>query len=290
MRARGEYSDLFLDDEKKIPFPPIEQLTETLTAEAIRWIEDHADEPFFLYLAHPMPHGPAAASERFRGQSEGGVYGDAVETIDWSTGEILKTLERLKLARQTVVIYTSDNGADPAADWGVDGDWFGSNAPFRGKKQQGWEGGLRVPCIAWGPGRIPAGTVCDQVATVMDILPTFARLGGAAVPDDRVIDGHDIRPLLFGEPAASSPYDAFIYHVRFGKIAGIRKDGWKLLIDVDARTWSHRGTALYNLEQDVAERHNMAAAHPEVVERLQAQLERFQRHLNQTSRPVGRLP
>jgi arylsulfatase A-like enzyme len=290
MRARGKYSDLFFNGEEKVPFPPIEQLTETLTAEAIRWIEEHAAEPFFLYLAHPMPHGPAAASERFCGQSEGGVYGDALETIVWSTGEILRTLERLKLARKTVVIYTSDNGADPTADWGVDADWFGSNAPLRGKKQQGWEGGVRVPCIAWGPGRVPSGEVCDELATVMDILPTFARLAGAAVPDDRVIDGHDIRPLLFGEPGASSPYDVFIYHVRFGKVAGIRMDDWKLLIDVDARTWRHRGTALYNLERDVAERHNVAAAHPEVVESLKAQLERFKRDLSEMSRPVGELP
>jgi len=290
MRARGEYSDLFLDGEEKVPFPPIARLTETLTAKAIRWIEDHADEPFFLYLAHPMPHGPAAASARFRGQSEGGVYGDAVETIDWSTGEILRTLDRLELARKTIVVYTSDNGADPAADWGVDDDWFGSNAPLRGKKQQAWEGGLRVPCIAWGPGRVPAGTVCDEVATVMDFLPTFARLAGAVVPDDRVIDGHDIRPLLFGEPGASSPYDALIYHVRFGKIAGIRMGDWKLLVDVDARTWRHRGTALYDLKHDVAERHDVATAHPEVVERLKARLERFDRDLGRTSRPVGELP
>ena len=290
MRSRGKYSDLFLDDERIIPFPPDDKLTETLTNEAVRWIESHADEPFFLYLAHPMPHGPVAVSNRFRDRSDGGVYGDAVEAIDWSTGEILKTLERLNLTRKTIVIYTSDNGADPTGSWGVDADWFGSNAPFRGKKQQGWEGGLRVPCIAWGPGRIPAGHVCDEVATVMDVLPTFAGLAGAAVPDDRVIDGHDIRPLLSGNPEAASPYEAFIYHVRFGKIAGIRMDDWKLLIDVNAQTWRHRGMALYNLRHDQSEQHNVVDMHPDVVQSLKTRLDRFRQQLTQTSRPPGQLP
>jgi len=290
MRDRGKFSDLFLNDERKIPFPPVDQLTEILTAEAVRWIEAHAGEPFFLYLAHAMPHGPAAASERFRGRSAGGVYGDAVETIDWSTGEILGALERLKLTRKTLVLFASDNGADPTADWGAAGDWFGSNAPLRGKKQQAWEGGLRVPCIARWPGRVPAGTVCEEVTTVMDILPTFARLAGATPPDDRVIDGHDIRPLLFGEPGASSPYDAFIYHVRFGRIAGVRSGDWKLLLDVDARTWRHRGTSLYNLRRDLSEQRNVANAHPDVVERLTNRLERFRLELNKTSRPAGSLP
>jgi arylsulfatase A-like enzyme len=259
-----------------------------LTQEAIQWIEAHRAEPFFLYLTHPMPHGPVAASERFRGKSDAGLYGDSVEEIDWSTGRIIETLKRLDLEKNTLVIYTSDNGADPRADWGVRAPFFGSNKPLRGKKQEGWEGGLRVPCVAWWPGRIPAGTVCDQVATVMDFLPTFAALAGAKVPDDRVIDGHDIRPLLFGEDDAQSPYDAFIYHVRFGKVAGIRMGDWKLLVDVDALTFRHKGPSLYNLKQDVAERHNIAAKHPEIVEKLKARLDAFRRELRETTRPVGK--
>jgi arylsulfatase A len=290
MRTRGKYSDLFLNGEEKIPFPSIKELTEELTAEAIKWIEKHDNEPFFLFLSHPMPHGPVASSARFHGQSGGGPYGDAVETIDWSTGQILKTLKKLKIDRKTFVFFTSDNGADPSAHWGVDADWFGSNSPLRGKKQQAWEGGLRVPFIAWSPERIPPGSVCHELATVMDVLPTFASLGGASVPTDRVIDGHDIRPLLFGEKDAISPYDAFIYHVRFGKVAGIRMGSWKFLVDVDAQTWRHKGSALYNLAIDPAERNNVINSHPEVAKKLKARLEQFKDELSRSSRPVGMLP
>lgn len=294
MRERGEFSDLFLRNEQRVPFPPIEELTETLTAEAVRWIKAHRDRPFFLYLAHPMPHGPVAASKRFRGKSAGGLYGDAVETIDWSTGEILRTLRELKLDRKTIVVFTSDNG--PAAgDWGTSATWFGSSGPFRGHKQQAWEGGLRVPCVVWGPGRVPADSVCRELATVMDFLPTFAAMAGARLPagrvtdgeNTRVIDGKDIRGLLSGEPGAKSPYDAFIYHARFGKRAGIRVGDWKLLIGVDARTWRHRGVALYNLATDPAEQHNVAKQHPDKVRRLQHRLEAFERELKRNRREAG---
>jgi len=287
MRERGEYSDLFLRNETKVPFPPNGELTENLTAEAVRWIKAHRKEPFFLYLAHPMPHGPVAASERFRDTSEGGLYGDAVETIDWSTGEVLRTLRDLHLERQTVVLFASDNGAD-RSDWGADADWFGSNAPLRGGKHHAWEGGVRSPCVAWGPGRVPAGAVCHELATVMDVLPTFAALAGAHLPTDRVIDGHDIRDLLFGKPTARSPYDAFVYHVRFGKRAGIRVGDWKLLVPCQAGPWRHRGTALYNLKSDPGEQQNVAEQQPEKVKELQARLAAFERGLKKTARPVGK--
>jgi len=287
MRKRGRYSDLFLRNETRVPFPPDEQLTQELTAEALEWIKSNREQPFFLYLSHPMPHGPVAASEKFRGQSQGGVYGDAVETIDWSTGEILQTLRELQLDQDTIVVFTSDNGADDG-NWGVPANWFGSNAPLRGKKQQAWEGGLRVPCIAWGPGHLPSQVVLRELTSVMDFLPTFSAMAGAKLPEDRVIDGKDIRSLLMGETNAQSPYDAFIYHARFGKRAGIRMGKWKLLVDVDATTWHHQGSALYDLSADPGETSNLAKEHPEVVKRLRRRLDKFEQDLETNYREPGR--
>ena len=278
MRKKGKFSDLFLRNEEVVPFPPIEDLTEVLTAEAVEWISANKDNPFFLFLSYPMPHGPVAASKRFKGKSAGGLYGDAVETIDWSTGEILKTIDDLGLGQDTVVIFTSDNGADTNA-WGTEARWFGSNAPFRGKKQQGWEGGLRVPCVMWRPGQIPAGSVCFELATVMDFLPTFGAMAGAELPKGRVIDGKDITSLMLGEKDAKTPYDAFVYHVRFGKRSGVRMGDWKLIVDVDAKTWKHKGTALYNLKKDAGETRNCAAEHPKIVAKLRDRLDAFERDL-----------
>jgi arylsulfatase A-like enzyme len=288
MRKKGEYTDLFLRNEEKVPFPPIENLTEVLTAEAVRWIGANKDQPFFLFVSHPMPHGPVAASKRFRGKSAGGLYGDAVETIDWSTGQIIKTINDQGLRQNTVIVFTSDNGACNHP-WGTKATWYGSNAPFRGKKQQVWEGGLRVPCVMWGPGRIPAGLVCSELTTVMDFLPTFGAMAGAELPADRVIDGKDIRALLAGKPAAKSPYDAFIYHARFGKRAGIRVGDWKLLVDCNAKTWRHQGEALYDLRSDPGEARNVARQHPDRVKELKVQLEAFEQELSQNTRPAGRL-
>ncbi len=288
MRKKGEFSDLFLREEEEVPFPLIEDLTEVLTAEAVQWIRANKDRPFLLFLAHPMPHGPVAASGRFRGKSAGGLYGDAVETIDWSTGEIIKTVIELGLSQDTIVVFTSDNGAC-TNPWGTKATWFGSNAPFRGKKQQGWEGGLRIPCVMWGPGRIPAGSICSELATVMDFLPTFGAMAGAELPKDRVIDGKDITSLMLGENDAKTPYDAFVYHVRFGKRSGVRMGDWKLIADVDARTWKHKGTALYNLKQDPGETKNRAAQYPDKVKELKARLKTFEKELSQTTRTQGTL-
>ena len=288
MRDRGEFSDLFLKNEQRVPFPPIEELTEVLTEDAVRWIRANSKQQFFLLLAHPMPHGPVAASARFRGRSEGGLYGDAVEAIDWSTEKILNTLRQEKLDQNTIVLFTSDNGACTNS-WDAEATWFGSNAPFRGKKQQVWEGGVRFPCVAWGPGRIPAGSVCRELATVMDFLPTFAAMAGADLPTDRTIDGKDIRDLLSGVPNAKTPYDAFIYHARFAKLSGVRMGDWKLLIDVDARTWVHQRDALYNLKSDPGEKRNVATRHPERVKKLKRRLARFEQELKKNSRPVGDL-
>ncbi|HUT12670.1 MAG TPA: sulfatase, partial [Thermoguttaceae bacterium] len=188
-------------DEKVIETEPDQsQLTPRYTAEAIEFITAHKDEPFFLYLPHTFPHVPLYASERFKGKSANGPFGDAVEEIDWSTGEILGAIEQLGIDSRTLVIFTSDNGAQNGPG--------GSNAPLRGFKGSTWEGGMREPCIMRWPGKIPAGTTCRELAGTLDLMPTLAKLAGTSAPADRIIDGKDIRPLLFGEEGARSPREA----------------------------------------------------------------------------------
>lgn len=241
-------------------------LTQRYTDEAVAFIEAHVDTPFFLYLPHAMPHNPTAASDAFRGQSRNGRYGDAIEEIDFSVGSIKKTVERLGIAQRTLIFFTSDNGA--AARWG------GSNAPLRGFKGSTMEGGQRVPAIAWWPGRIPAGTVSDELTSTMDILPTLAALVGTTSPDDRVIDGHDIRPILFGEPNASSPYDVFFYYAK-DQLQAVRAGRWKLHLSHEEKyNEIHRHAMvpgrllLVDLDADISENTNLADARPDVVDRL----------------------
>ncbi len=260
--------------------PDQTQLTRRYTEEAVRFIEQHADEPFFLYLAHTFVHVPLWASERFVGTTERGLYGDVMAEIDWSVGEILSTLERLRLDDRTLVAFTSDNGP-----WLVFGNHAGSAGPFREGKATTFEGGHRVPGIFRWPRRIPAGRTSDELATGMDFLPTFARLAGAAVPDDRVIDGHDIWPLLAGEPDAPSPYVRFFYY-RGGQLQAVRSGTWKLHVPhayptleggvagqdgaVGRYERGEIGVALFDLEADPGETRDVADAHPDVVQRLLA--------------------
>ncbi|MCP5110046.1 MAG: sulfatase-like hydrolase/transferase, partial [bacterium] len=188
----------------------LEDLTQRYTREALGFIREHKDEPFFLYVAHTMPHVVLAASEPFRGRSDRGLYGDVIEELDASTGEIVKLLRELGLDQKTIVVYTSDNGP-----WNNHPKYrdslrenAGSAGPLRGGKASTWEGGIRVPCVVWGPGYVPGGAVSGEVATTMDLLPTFIDLAGAQLPADRVIDGKSIRGLMTGEPGAKSPHEA----------------------------------------------------------------------------------
>jgi arylsulfatase A-like enzyme len=176
------------------------------TEEALAFINKHKSQPFFLYFAHAMPHTPLAASSKFRGKSKRGPFGDAVEEIDWSVGQILDTLRQLKLDTRTLVVFTSDNGP-----WHLRGEKGGSATPLRGGKGSTYEGGMREPCVMWWPGTILSGTACHEVASTMDFLPTFAAVAGAKAPTDRKLDGHDIRPLLTDENA-KSPWSAFYYY------------------------------------------------------------------------------
>jgi len=245
-------------------------LTRRYTEEAQRFIEASRDKPFFLYLPHAMPGSTAApfASERFRGKSANGPYGDSVEELDWSTGEILATLKRLGLDEQTLIVWTSDNGAvrhTPPQ---------GSNAPLRGWGYTTDEGGMRVPCIVRWPSRVRAGATCDELCTTMDLLPTFARLGGTGIlPVPR--DGKDIWPLLSGEDGAKSPYDAFFYYY-LGQLQAVRSGHWKLYLPLDKKWVSFGGQTrpapaeLYDLKADIGEKSHLAAQQPDVVARLLA--------------------
>ncbi len=252
-------------DEQVIETEPDQgQLTPRYTEEALRFIRANRKGPFFLYFPHTFPHAPLNASPRFRGKSVNGLYGDAVEEIDWSTGRILDTLAELDIDDRTLVIFTSDNGA--AKPFG------GSNLPLRGFKATTWEGGMRVPCVMRWPGRIPAGKQCNELVTSMDLLPTFTKLAGGTIPSDRIIDGKDVWPLISGQAGAKSPHEAFYYYF-MGQLAALRSGQWKLHI---TRRQGREKVAtkipleLYDLDNDVAEQHNVAQQHPEVVKRLLA--------------------
>ncbi|NQV32314.1 MAG: sulfatase [Phycisphaeraceae bacterium] len=253
----------------------MDNLTGDYTQEAIRFMTEHKDEPFFLYLAHNMPHVPLGASKAFRGKSEGGLYGDVIEELDWSMGQILDTLNDLGLDEETLVVFTSDNG--PWIEAYLQG-YYGSAFPLRGSKMKSWEGGPRVPCIVRWPGHVPAGRICDEIATTMDILPTFAKLAGVSLPEDRGIDGKDIFPLISGR-AKKGPHDRYLFYC-YTHLQGVRSGRWKLVLPRPAKPgwmswWARmidevKEVQLFDLDSDMGETTNLAQAHPEVVERLTA--------------------
>jgi len=276
---------VLLRDEKVIEHPTDQAtLTERYTAEAVKFITANRDRPFFLYLPHTFPHEPLYVSERFKGKSKGGLFGDVVECIDWSCGEILAAIKQAGIDEQTLVIFTSDNG--PAGH---------PAPPLRGGKGSTWEGGMRVPFIARWPGKVPAGAACAEQASVMDILPTFARLAGARLPTDRVIDGKDIGPLVSGRPGARSPHEAFFYYSAYGDLSAVRSGHWKLHIKTPASRASAKEKeppavpGLYDLSADVGEQTNVAAEHPDVVEQLTKMAAEFDAQLEKDARPAGQV-
>jgi len=274
---------------EEVVVPAVESwddITQDYTREAVDFIGRHRDRPFFLYLAHNMPHIPLGASERFKGKSAGGPFGDAVEEIDWSCGEILKTLRELGLAENTLVVFTSDNGPwvettkgmEPDGALFIPRDHSGNADPLRGYKMLTWEGGLRVPCLAWWPGKIPAGATSDAITSTIDLLPTFATLAGGKLPADRILDGRDLGALLRDPANTASPHEAFYYYC-FTHLQAVRSGKWKFVRKRPAHPpwvgFSGRfaGNAvdelsLYDLENDIGESTNVAAEHPEVLARL----------------------
>ena len=279
-----------LRDHEIVEYPADQTtLTERYTAEAVRFITANKDKPFFLYLPHTFPHVPLFASPPFKGKSARGLYGDVIEAIDWSVGQILATLKKLGLDEHTLVLFTSDNG--PWLSKGANG---GCALPLRGGKFTVWEGGMREPTLARWPGRIPAGAVCSEVATTLDVLPTLAKLAGAAAPTDRIIDGKDIWPLLSGQKGARSPHEAFFFF-RGNGLQAVRSGKWKLHMPGAERPGGNKKAKpkpvpaqLYDLGADIGESKDVAAQHPDVVERLVALCKKFQAHVNETRRPPGK--
>jgi arylsulfatase A len=252
---------------------PVDQttLTQRYTAEAVRLIRDNKGKPFFLYLPHTMPHVPLHVAPEFKGRTKT-LFGDVIEELDWSVGEVLKTVKECGIDKKTMVIFTTDNGAHQ-----------GSAAPLRGRKATMYEGGFRVPCIVRWPGKVPAGAVTDEMAATVDMLPTLAGIAGGDAPKDRPIDGKDIRPLLFGSPGAKTPHEHYLFPHSLG---AMRSGNWKFYPwpeGADAKKKNApkqppEGTPkaqLYDLAQDLSETKNVAAQHPDVVARLAAVYERL---------------
>lgn len=268
-----------LRDEKVVEAPAVQdKLTELYTEEAIKFISASKDKPFFLYIPHTAVHVPIHPGKNFEGKSANGRYGDWVEEVDWSVGQVLKTLRDLKLDSNTMVIFTSDNG--PWLQYGKQG---GVAGPLRGGKGTCWEGGVREPTIAWWPGRIPAGTSCDATMSEIDVLPTLVKLAGGEVPADRKIDGMDVWPLLSGK-SKESPHEALFYFSG-NQLAAVRSGPWKLMIQPGGKGKGKNaasqpvkkatGPELYNLDRDIGETTNVADKNPEVVKRLQEHVARM---------------
>jgi arylsulfatase A-like enzyme len=246
-----------------------DRLTERYTDEAVKFIRDHKDGPFFLYLAHTAVHVPLHPGEKFRGRSANGTYGDWVEEADASTGRVLDTLRELKLDENTLVLFTSDNGP-----WLIQGKNGGEAGPLRGGKGGTFEGGMREPTIAWWPGRIAAGSSSDAVTANIDVLPTFVTLAGGKVPAEPKIDGADLSPLLLGK-SKESPRDAHFYFSG-NRLEAVRAGKWKLAIAAQSENNGKPKEAdgpftpkLYDLEADIGETTDVAEKNPEVVKRLQ---------------------
>ena len=306
-----------VEDDRVVEYPVVQgTLTKRFTERALRFIESKRDEPFFLYLAHPMPHKPLAASEDFyTPETPHDLYADVIRELDWSVGQILTKLRELNLDRTTLVVFTSDNGPS----------WGGSTGGLRGMKGRTWDGGIRVPFIAWWPGRIPAGLVSNEVAASIDIFPTFAKLAGASLPVERTLDGRDILPLMTS-PGARSPHEAIVA-MAGGRLHVVRSGKWKLHVRAPG---SHRGAAniqsyidgsfnfrkpdgttiiapfeqphptrhpgvltgdarkdmmLFDLEADPSEQHDVADSHPDVVKRLKALFDEYDG--DETPRPAA---
>jgi arylsulfatase A len=247
------------------------QLTAKYAAEAVQFIQKASDQPFFLYYAHTFPHVPLFASERFRGKSAAGLFGDVVEELDWSVGEVLGALKAKGIEDNTLVVFSSDNGP-----WLIMNQAGGSAGPLKDGKGSTWEGGMRVPGIARWPGRIPAGVVQREMATTMDLFVTFAKLGGAEPPSDRPIDGVDIRPLLFEQKTVER--NVFCYY-RGATLYAARLGPWKAHFITQAaygaeKPVAHETPQLYHVRHDPGEKHNVAADHPEVVAQITAAVDR----------------
>jgi arylsulfatase A len=281
-----------LRDQKVIEAPADQDtLTARYTDEAVKFITTNKDHPFFLYLPHTAVHVPLQPGAVFKGKSANGTYGDWVEEVDWSVGRVLNTLKELKLDRNTLVLFTSDNGP-----WLTQGANGGVAGPLHGGKGTTWEGGMREPTLAWWPGKIPAHSECDAPMSEIDVLPTLVQLAGGHVPADRKIDGKDIWPLLCGQ-TKTSPHEALFYFHGL-KLEAVRSGPWKLAIAPQgtglpngaAEPVKHSGPRLYNLDTDIGELTDVAGQHPEVVAQLQKIVQQMDADLGVTGEGPGVRP
>jgi arylsulfatase A-like enzyme len=281
--------NLYRNEKLIEPRTDMAPLTKRYTDEAIAFMKKSKDQPFFVYVPHTMPHTRLAATSQFKGKSKRGLYGDVIEEIDFNVGRILDAVEEQGLTKNTYVLFTSDNGPwliknKNHQDGNLPGDHGGSAGPLRSGKVSTFEGGVRVPTVLWGPGRVPAGTTCDKLASTLDMLPTLASLAGAEVPKDRTIDGEDVTHLFHGKFDQANPDKAFYYYLRV-HLQAVRQGKWKLHLPRSAK---QLGTApflvnqhiapvdrvgfekpfLVDLSKDLGEATNIAKQHPEVVKRL----------------------
>lgn len=292
--AESRYPPLPLIEGTEVVNPNVgpedqEQFTRQFTERAVDFIRRHREEPFFVYLPHPMVHVPLYVSDEFRGKSGGGLFGDVVMEVDWSVGQIMAAVEEIGAEENTLVVFTSDNGP-----WLSYGDHAGAAIPLREGKGTMFEGGYREPTLMWWKGKIPATSTCDRLCSTIDLLPTVAALIGAELPD-HAIDGKDIRPLMFGEEGAESPHDAFYGYYKGGELQAVRDDRFKLVFPHTYRTLAGRrggddGTpvrydsakielSLFDLDHDVAETTNVIDRFPDVAERLRGAAEKAREEL-----------
>ena len=265
----------------------LNHLTTWYTERAVNFIEKNKSRPFFLYLAHNMPHVPLGVTDKFRGKTRRGLYGDVIEEVDWSVGQVLDALKRNGLDTNTWVIFTSDNGP-----WLAYGNHAGSAKPLREGKTTNWEGGTRVPCVMRWPGHIPAGADTWDMLMTIDLFPTIAKLVGAKLPEHK-IDGLDVWPVISRQPGAKNPHDAYWFYYEINQLQAVTtSDGrWKLQLP---HTWHSMpsqnagrdgvpGTyvdrkietnELYDLAHDIGETIDVSAQHPEIVKQLEAEAEK----------------
>lgn len=263
----GGKMPLYKDEKiiKEIDSPA--QLTEWYTEETLEFIERNKEKPFFIYLPHTMAHNPLAVTEKFAGKSKAGLYGDVAECLDWSTGQILNKIKELKLEKNTLVIYLSDNGGHK-----------GRNGVLRGAKGQCWEGGMRVPCIIWGPGMIQAGKVSEEIVSAVDLMPTFAKWLNVDLPNKT--DGVEITDLLTEK--AGKGREHFFYFDGVICMA-VRDKRWKLHKTI------HGDFSLYDLKNDIGEKVNVVSENPQVVQRLRKVMLDYEAELNSNRRMAGRV-
>ncbi len=265
--------------------------TEIYTQEAQKFIKENRDDPFFLYFAHVVPHTPMRPGEGFKGKSSRSDYGDVVQEMDWSVGQVMKTLKENSLDKNTLVIFTSDNGPQLSSKQ----DSAGKAGPLRDGKWSQFDGGTRTPFVAQWPGKIKPGSQCDELVGIIDMLPTFCFLSGAALPKNRIIDGKNITPCLLGERVDKPVHETFAYMGGKNLIAYRYKE-WKLFLkkgkaggknaEEEGRKSVEAG-ALFNLKDDIGETKELQEKYPEVAERITKMAKKFYTEFEKNRRPLA---